>query len=129
MDFTFLPFALVLLASIFQGSFGLGMKFMAPLKWDLNTLPTYQYKNHNLTDGSYRYTWYGGRANGTEELYDHSIYPLEHNNLASNSKYKEIITRFQKYLPSHNEPNSPNNKLSGEDKKKMTKGKKNNEEE
>ena len=34
MDFTFLPLALVLFASIFQGSFGLGMKFMAPLKWE-----------------------------------------------------------------------------------------------
>ena len=63
MDFTFLPFALVLLVSIFQGSFGLGMKFMAPLNWDLPTLTTYQYQNHSLTDGRYRCTWYGGRAN------------------------------------------------------------------
>lgn len=34
MDSMFLPFALVIFASIFQGSFGLGMKFMAPLKWE-----------------------------------------------------------------------------------------------
>lgn len=34
MDSMFLPFALVLFASFFQGSFGLGMKFMAPLKWE-----------------------------------------------------------------------------------------------
>ena len=34
MEFVFIPFALVLLASIFQGSFGLGMKFMPPLKWE-----------------------------------------------------------------------------------------------
>lgn len=34
MDFTFLPLALVLFASIFQGSFGLGMKFMSPLTWE-----------------------------------------------------------------------------------------------
>lgn len=34
MEFVFIPFALVLLASVFQGSFGLGMKFMAPLKWE-----------------------------------------------------------------------------------------------
>lgn len=34
MEFALLPFALVLLASIFQGSFGLGMKFMAPLRWE-----------------------------------------------------------------------------------------------
>lgn len=30
----FLPFALVIFASIFQGSFGLGMKYMSPLKWE-----------------------------------------------------------------------------------------------
>ena len=34
MEFVFLPFALVLVASVFQGSFGLGMKFMAPLEWE-----------------------------------------------------------------------------------------------
>ncbi len=34
MDFALLPLALVLFASIFQGTFGLGMKFMAPLKWE-----------------------------------------------------------------------------------------------
>lgn len=34
MEFVFIPFVLVLIASIFQGSFGLGMKFMAPLKWE-----------------------------------------------------------------------------------------------
>ncbi|WP_282136383.1 L-rhamnose/proton symporter RhaT [Seonamhaeicola maritimus] len=30
----FLPLLLVIFASVFQGSFGLGMKFMAPLKWE-----------------------------------------------------------------------------------------------
>ncbi len=30
----FLPFLLVIFASIFQGSFGLGMKYMEPLKWE-----------------------------------------------------------------------------------------------
>lgn len=34
MDNMFLPFALVIFASVFQGSFGLGMKFMKPLKWE-----------------------------------------------------------------------------------------------
>ncbi|PWJ55557.1 L-rhamnose-H+ transport protein [Dyadobacter jejuensis] len=34
MDFALLPLALVLFASIFQGSFGIGMKFMAPLAWE-----------------------------------------------------------------------------------------------
>lgn len=34
MEFALIPLLLVLFASIFQGSFGLGMKFMAPLKWE-----------------------------------------------------------------------------------------------
>lgn len=34
MDSTFLPFLLVIFASFFQGSFGVGMKYMAPLKWE-----------------------------------------------------------------------------------------------
>lgn len=34
MDSTFAPFVLVLFASIFQGSFGVGMKYMSPLKWE-----------------------------------------------------------------------------------------------
>jgi len=34
METAFLPFLLVIFASLFQGSFGLGMKYMAPLKWE-----------------------------------------------------------------------------------------------
>ena len=34
MESMFLPFLLIIIASIFQGSFGLGMKYMAPLKWE-----------------------------------------------------------------------------------------------
>ena len=34
METTFAPFLLIIFASIFQGSFGLGMKYMAPLKWE-----------------------------------------------------------------------------------------------
>jgi L-rhamnose-H+ transport protein len=34
MESTFLPFILVIFASVFQGSFGVGMKYMSPLKWE-----------------------------------------------------------------------------------------------
>jgi L-rhamnose-H+ transport protein len=34
MESTFFPFILVIAASFFQGSFGVGMKYMAPLKWE-----------------------------------------------------------------------------------------------
>ena len=30
----FLPFILIILASFFQGSFGVGMKYMSPLRWE-----------------------------------------------------------------------------------------------
>ena len=30
----FFPFLLIIFASIFQGSFGFGMKYMEPLKWE-----------------------------------------------------------------------------------------------
>ena len=93
------------------------------MELNVPTLTTYQYKNHSLTDGRYRYTWYGGKADGAEELYDHSVDPLEHTNLAANPEYQEIIALFKKYLPTHDEPNAPRNKLSGADKKKMSKNK------
>ena len=34
MESTFFPFVLVIFASLFQGSFGVGMKYMSPLKWE-----------------------------------------------------------------------------------------------
>jgi arylsulfatase A-like enzyme len=88
------------------------------MEWNHPTLTTYQFKNHSLTDGRYRYTRYGGKANGAEELYDHSTDPLEHMNLASNPESKEIIAKFKTFLPAHNEPDSPTN---NGDKKAMRK--------
>ncbi|MGI9497054.1 MAG: sulfatase [Mariniblastus sp.] len=79
------------------------------MEWNHPTLTTYQFKNHSITDGRYRYTWYGGRAAGAEELYDHNTDPLEHTNLAGNSDYKEVIARLQMHIPTHHEPNSPSN--------------------
>ena len=35
MSLYLVPFLIIILASVFQGSFGLGMKYMAPLKWEI----------------------------------------------------------------------------------------------
>ena len=78
-------------------------------EWNFPTLTTYQYKNHSITDGRYRYTWYGGRAEGAEELYDHTRDPLEHSNLAAKAEYEDVILRLRAYLPTHHEPDSPRN--------------------
>ena len=92
------------------------------MEWNHPTLTTYQFKNHSLTDGRYRYTWYGGRAAGTEELYDHSTDPLEHKNLAANPEFKEIIARFKQHLPTHDEPDSHSNEAGGTEEKNASKG-------
>ncbi len=99
------------------------------MEWRYPTLTTYQFKNHSLTDGRFRYTWYGGKADGAEELYDHSTDPMEHTNLAASPEHKELIAGFKKYLPSHNEPDSPQNgagdaETADGDKKIRTKGRK-----
>lgn len=92
------------------------------MEWNHPTLTTYQFKNHSLTDGRYRYTWYGGRADGAEELYDHSTDPMEHKNLAANPESKEIIARFKKLLPTRDEPDSPRNGPADGDKKDDAQG-------
>lgn len=89
---------------------------------NLDRLAAYQYKNHSLTDGRYRYTWYGGKADGAEELYDHSNDPLEHKNLAANPEFKAIIARLKQHLPAHNEPDSPRNGTGDGDKRAIRKG-------
>lgn len=84
--------------------------------WNEPTLTTIGYKNHALTDGRYRYIWYG--SDDAVELYDHSNDPLEHNNLALNPEYKSILKRFKSQLPKHHEPESPRNTFEKAPKKK-----------
>jgi arylsulfatase A-like enzyme len=91
------------------------------LAWNVPTLTTYNFGNHSVTDGRYRFTYYGSKG-GAEELYDHSVDPLEHKNLAAQPEHKEIIERLRLAMPKHNEPDSPANNLSPEEKKDIAKG-------
>ena len=91
------------------------------LAWNVPTLTTYNFGNHSVTDGRYRFTYYGSKG-GAEELYDHSVDPLEHKNLAAQPEHKEIIERLRLAMPKHNEPDSPTNNLSPEEKKEIAKG-------
>jgi arylsulfatase A-like enzyme len=92
------------------------------MAWNQPTLTTYNFSNHSLTDGRYRYTWYGGKADGAEELYDHATDPLERKNLAANPASQEIIARFKPHLPAHNEPAAPRNNPGDGDKRAQRKG-------
>ena len=92
------------------------------MAWNQPTLTTYNFSNHSLTDGRYRYTWYGGKADGAEELYDHATDPLERKNLAANPVSQEIIARFKPHLPAHNEPAAPRNNPGDGDKRAQRKG-------
>jgi arylsulfatase A-like enzyme len=93
------------------------------LTWNDITLTTYQYKNHSMTDGRYRYIQNHQKSGEiVEEFYDHQNDPLEHNNLATNPELKQIMDKFRKVLPSHDEPESPKAKF---DKKQLKEDRKN----
>jgi hypothetical protein len=47
---------------------------------------------------------------------------LEHKNLAANPEFNEIIARFKKHLPAHDEPDSPRNGPGESEEKKTRKG-------
>ncbi len=104
-----------------------GRSFAALLRdpttaWDRPTLTTQQFQNHSLTDGRYRYIRRGGRADVSEELYDHQVDPMEWDNLAHKPEFQAVKERLRKHLPTHNEPNSPANELDGDAKKRMRRG-------
>jgi arylsulfatase A-like enzyme len=87
------------------------------MKWNEPTLTTIGFKNHSLTDGRYRYIWYGG-GKGAEELYDHESDPMEYKNLANNPEFSKIKAHFKSLLPKNNEERAPNNKFKKKSSKK-----------
>ncbi|WP_185154038.1 sulfatase [Fulvivirga sp. M361] len=77
-------------------------------EWDKPVVTTYRYKNHSVRSKRYRYIRY---ADGTEELYDHAVDPLEWINLAGQSLYDPIKAELTQLLPETNAPYIPNDSV------------------
>lgn len=65
-------------------------------KWDRPTLTTHERNNHSVRSDRWRYIQY---ADGSEELYDHSVDELEWTNLATDPQYDLVKKELQKWLP------------------------------
>ena len=70
-------------------------------EWDHPAVTTYKCNNHAVRDEHFRYIRY---ADGSEELYDHLVDPLEHRNLANDKQYTDVIEKLAAYLPATNHP-------------------------
>jgi hypothetical protein len=70
---------------------------------------TWQRNNHGITDGKFKYIYYG-KSNGAEEFYDLKTDPYEHTNLVRNPEFSQLVDQYRKYLPKTNAPTSPLNK-------------------
>ena len=72
--------------------------------WERPAISTLGYKNHSVRTKRWRYISY---SNGTQELYDHSKDPMEHNNLSNDPNFAETIKSLHKWLPQKNAVPSP----------------------
>lgn len=72
---------------------------------DRTVLMTYQRGNHAVRSKRWRYIRY---ADGTEELYDHSLDPNEHQNLAHLPRYDAVKSRLAAQLPRLDAPEVEN---------------------
>ncbi len=67
--------------------------------WNIPAVTTHGYKNHTVRTESHRYIQY---ADGSEELYDHTVDPYEWTNLASQPASLTLIEELRQHLPAHN---------------------------
>jgi arylsulfatase A-like enzyme len=72
--------------------------------WDRPSVMTYLRGNHAVRDERWRYIRY---ADGTEELYDHTVDPHEWTNLASSPNYTAAKHRLSQKLPGADAPDAP----------------------
>jgi arylsulfatase A-like enzyme len=86
-------------------------------EWDTPGLSTMLKGNHTLVTAQWRYIRYN---DGTEELYDHRVDPLERTNLAGKPEYADVKAKLAKHLPTKNaepvaeQPPPPRNRRPGQ---------------
>ena len=69
------------------------------MPWTQPAVTTYRYLNHAVRNEDWRYIRY---ANGDEELYNHSVDPLEWTNLANKPEHADQKAALAKWLPKVN---------------------------
>ena len=84
--------------------------------WDQPAMTTEGRGNHAVRFGDWRYIRY---ADGSEELYDHGTDPLEHTNLAKETKHAATRAELAAFLPKEEAKDLP-----GKGGKKQAEGKK-----
>lgn len=87
-------------------------------EWTTPALTTYKFGNHTVRSEGWRYTRY---ENGDEELYDETKDPLEHTNLAGDTRFAEQKAQLAQWLPKVNQADAngrPGNGGGGKGKKK-----------
>lgn len=92
-------------------------------EWKRPALTTHGRKNHAVRSERWRYIRY---ADGSEELYDHSVDPLEWKNLANDPQLAGVKSRLAAWLPEKNAPDAAYDRRLRR-KKKPRGGKRNNQ--
>lgn len=72
--------------------------------WDHPAVTTYGQNNHSVRTERWRYIRY---ADGSEELYDRAVDPMEWTNLASKPDYVQTVSQLKAWLPAVNAKPSP----------------------
>jgi len=67
------------------------------LPWDRPAVTIYGKDNVAVRDSRWRYIHY---CDGSKELYDHSVDPNEHTNLALDTQYTSVINNLHQWVPS-----------------------------
>lgn len=73
-------------------------------RWQRMALTTHGRGEHGVRGDRWRYIRY---HDGTEELYDHDVDPMEWNNLADQPQHAELKAQLGKWMPKEEVPNAP----------------------